>query len=88
MESNRPANPADWIQYKLAREVNPDAAERGRLLAAHQIATDPEARKRVEDTFGVAMCAAMYPEVYRQTSPQKPSGVVRFLDRVRAAIPW
>ncbi len=71
----------DWHKYRQLRVTDPDAAERGRLTAAHTIASDPEARKRVEDAFGVAFCAAQYPEAYR-------SGFGRFLDRMKASIGW
>lgn len=65
---------------------SPDAAEKGRLIAAHTIANDAEARKRVEEIYGVAVCAKMYPEAYQQ--PKARSLVVRILDGVRRKIPW
>ncbi len=70
-----------WAQYKVLRAMDGDAAEKGRLTAAHSIASDPEARRRVEDAFGVEFCVKMYPEAYR-------SGFSRFLDRVRDAVRW
>ncbi len=76
-----------WEQYRSLRAQDPDAAERGRLLAAHAIATDPEARKRVEDMVGVEAAAKLYPEAYQKTN-RLFSGVVNLLDRVREAIPW
>lgn len=84
-EINRPIDAMEWHRYRQMRDVMPDAAESGRLLAAQAIANDPETRKRVEDVYGIGMCRQMYPEVYAE---KKVSGVVRFLDRVRAAIPW
>jgi hypothetical protein len=41
------------------------AEERGRLIAAAKIAEDPEARKRVEDAYGVEYCRNRYPEAYQ-----------------------
>lgn len=76
----------EWEHFRNLRRAFPDEAERGRLLAAHQIATDPEARKRVEDTFGVELARQQYPEAYRYTG--RFGGIVRALDRVRDAIPW
>lgn len=81
-----PQQLAEWDSYRRNALFDPDAAERGRLLAAHQIATDPESRKRVEDAFGVENVKRMYPEAYRHVG--RLSGIVRFLDRIRAAIPW
>jgi hypothetical protein len=40
------------------------AAEWGRRMAANQIATDPEARARVERAFGKDYCMNRYPEAY------------------------
>lgn len=51
------------------------AAESGRRLAARAIAENPDQRKIVEDTYGVAYCQMRYPEAYR-------SGFGRFLDRM------
>ena len=76
----------DWNKYRQIRAGDPDAAEKGRLMAAHQIAADPEARARVEATFGIEACMAQYPEAYQNTG--RFSGVYRFLERVRTAIPW
>ena len=76
----------DWRSFRQQAMVDPDAAEKGRLLAAHQIANDPEARKRVEDEFGVAACAAQWPEAYRYTG--RFGGVARVLDSFRDSIPW
>jgi hypothetical protein len=44
------------------------AAEKGRLLAARAIATDPEARKRVVDAYGEAYVRARYPEAFARSS--------------------
>lgn len=63
-----------------SREAD-EARERGRLMTAQGMASDPEGRKRVEDAVGVAYCRARYPEAYRE-------GFSRMLDRVRQAIPW
>lgn len=65
----------------MIRSFDPDAAERGRLLAAQKIASEPETRKRMEDHFGFAFCRVQYPEAYR-------SGWSRLLDRVRTLTPW
>jgi hypothetical protein len=70
-----------WGHYRMLRAMDQDAAEKGRLTAAHVIASDPEARQRVEDAFGLEFCAKMYPEAYR-------SGFMRILDRARQAIGW
>ena len=86
MANSPPINPYDWLKYRMLREGAPDLAERGRLLAAQAMATDPEARKRVEDAIGVPMAAQMYPECYRNIG--RRTGVVRFLDFVRTKIPW
>jgi hypothetical protein len=52
------------------------ARERGRLMAARKVAEDPDARKRVEDTYGIPYCKRRYPEAYR-------SGFLRLMDRIR-----
>ncbi len=41
------------------------ASERGRLIGAANMAENPEARKRVEDTYGVEYCRNRYPEAYQ-----------------------
>jgi len=41
------------------------AMERGRQMAARKVAEDPEARRRVEDAYGVEYCRRRYPEAYR-----------------------
>lgn len=64
-----------WGEYRHMRVMDPDAAERGRLLTAHGMAVDPEGRKRVEDAIGVQACMQMYPEAYK-------SGWGRFLDKL------
>lgn len=76
----------DWMTFRRLRAEDPDAAEAGRLMAAHQIMNDPEARARVEETFGIEACMAQYPEAYQDT--RRFSGVYKFLERVRSAIPW
>lgn len=86
MASNPSITSHDWLKYRFLREAFPEAAERGRLLAAHEIAVNPDARKRVEDAVGVAVAAQWYPEAYRDTG--RTRGVVRFLDFVRTKIPW
>lgn len=75
----------EWRKFRGLADAMPDAAERGRLLAAHEMATNPEARKRVEEAYGVAVAMQQYPEAYRNIGR---SGIGRFLDRVRSAIPW
>lgn len=71
----------DWEDYRVARQANPEAAERGRLLAASLIVESAETRKRMEDRYGVELCAKMYPEAYR-------SGFGKLLDKVRRFIPF
>lgn len=83
---NSGADPREWDKYRLLRASDPDAAEKGRLLAAHEIANNPEARARVEEAIGVQNAALMYPEAYRDTKRNRGYG--RFLDRLREAIPW
>lgn len=71
----------DWANYRLQKQAFPEAAERGRLLAAMRIAEDPDSRKRVEEAYGVDFCKQMYPEAYR-------TGFTKLLDRVKIALPW
>lgn len=71
----------DWAQYRVQKQAFPEAAERGRLLAASRIAGDPDVRKRMEDAYGVDFCKGMYPEAYR-------TGFIKLLDRVKDALPW
>jgi hypothetical protein len=40
------------------------AIEKGRLLAAQNLARDPDARKRCEEKFGLEFCKRQWPEVY------------------------
>jgi hypothetical protein len=47
------------------------AAEKGRLLAAQNIARDPEARKRCEEAYGVGYCRLRWPEAYKANPFQK-----------------
>lgn len=63
-----------------------EAREIGRLMTAHKVATDPEAKARVESVYGVAYCQQRYPEAYVSTNNR--AGFSKMLDRVRAAIPW
>jgi len=77
----------DWHKYRQHVSMDPDAAERGRLMTAHLIANDPEARKRGEDAFGPEFMARMYPEAYRVPELQR-MGLGRLLDRVRSLTPW
>lgn len=72
---------ADWFKFKRIAQEQPDAAERGRLMTAQLLASDPERRQRQEEMFGIDFCRAQYPEVYR-------GGFAKLLDRVRGAIPW
>jgi hypothetical protein len=46
------------------REID-TAMERGRQMAARKMAEDAEARRRVEDVYGVEYCRRRYPEAYR-----------------------
>ena len=75
----------DWGTFRLLRAVDPDAAERGRLLTAHLMASDVSARKRGEDAFGVDFCRKQYPEAYRWIGR---AGIARVLDTVRKLTPW
>lgn len=43
------------------------ARERGRLLAAQAIANNPEQKRVVEATYGVAYVKNRYPEAYQST---------------------
>ena len=60
-----------------------EMSERGRLLAAQEIANNPEARKRVEDAYGVEFAKAQYPEAYRNTGQ---TGIARILDAFRKLV--
>lgn len=71
--------------FRALRAGDPDAAERGRLLTAHLMASDSDAKKRGEDAFGVDFCRQQYPEAYRFIG--RP-GVARVLDMVRKLTPW
>ena len=71
----------DWARYRRDAAIYPDAAELGRLIAAHEMAENPEAKRRVEQVYGVEFCRIEFPEAYR-------SGFARMLERVRRAIPW
>lgn len=71
----------EWERYAANRAAFPEAAERGRLLAAARMADDAEARKRVEDAYGVDFCRQMYPEAYKK-------GAIRLIDKVWKLIPW
>ena len=73
--------PGEWAKFRQDAAAFPDAAERGRLIAAHTMAEDAEAKKRVEDVYGVEVSRQMFPEAYK-------SGTARFLERVRRAVPW
>jgi hypothetical protein len=55
-------------------------------MTAHKVATDPEAKARVEAVYGVAYCQNRYPEAY--VSHRNRAGFTKMLDAVRAAIPW
>lgn len=79
-----PGDLRDWGMYRALRAGDPDAAERGRLLTAHLMASDPEARKRGEAKFGVEFCRKQYPEAYRSIGR---AGIARVLDAVRKLVP-
>lgn len=75
---------AEFLRSVHARrrlETEMDAKERGRLLAAWKMASDPDARQRVEQAYGLDYCHAVYPEVYK-------SGWGKFLDRLRGITPF
>ena len=74
-----------WGTFRILRAVDPEAAEKGRLLTAHLMASDPDARKRGEDAFGIDFCRKQYPEAYRFIG--RP-GIARTLDTIRRMIPW
>ena len=59
----------------MAANAFPEAAERGRLLAASRIADDPETRKRMEDRYGVEFCRTQYPEAYKSGFLEKIAAV-------------
>jgi hypothetical protein len=69
-----------WEDYRVLRAADPVAAEKGRLLAANMISNDADARKRMEDRYGIEFCRNMYPEAYR-------AGYLKLLDKVRQALP-
>lgn len=47
----------DPEEYRVARE-------RGRRMAAEAVRCNPDARRRVEQTYGVERCMQLYPEAY------------------------
>lgn len=75
----------EWSKYQSLRERFPVEAEKGRLVAAHMMANDAEARRRVENEFGLEFCRAMYPEVY-ENGVRSTFG--KLLDTARNLIPW
>lgn len=54
------------------------AREKGRLLAAQAMMRDPDARRRVEEVYGLEYSRRRYPEVYAA-----PSRFGRILDRLK-----
>jgi hypothetical protein len=83
---NDPRDHKGWGKFRLLATAFPTEAEKGRLIAAHEIANNAEARKRVEDAYGIEFCRLNYPEAYRYEG--RLGGLVKFLDGVRDAIPW
>lgn len=82
-------NPEEWRQYMGSRQQDPAAAERGRLLAAHELANNVEKRKQIEDQFGLHVCRQMYPEAYQNHhQPRIVIAAGKALDRFRRFIPW
>ena len=61
-------NPRTYVSREFARGLLYSelyaAEERGRRAAAIAMASDPEARIRVESAFGLAYAHSRYPEVY------------------------
>jgi len=51
----------DPNEYLIARE-------RGRRMAAEAVRCNPDARRRVEDAYGVERCMQLYPEAYPLTN--------------------
>jgi len=70
-----------WEAYRINRLAFPEAAEKGRLLAASLMVEDETTRKRMEDRYGVEFCRLNYPEAYR-------SGFGNLLDKIRRWIPF
>lgn len=56
------------------------ARERGRLLAAQAMSNNPEQKRVVEATFGIAYCKSRYPEAYQSTLR---SGIGRLFDNMK-----
>jgi hypothetical protein len=71
----------EWFKFRQFKMADPDAAEKGRLMTAHGMASDPEGRKRMEEEFGLEFCMSMYPEAYKK-------GFARVLDKAKQMIPW
>ena len=71
----------EWDDYRVAAQAFPEAAERGRLLAASRIAEDQEVRNRMEDRYGLDFCKAQYPEAYK-------SGFIARIGQIWKNIPW
>ncbi len=67
----RPPVPLSAIDDDIAKE-------KGRLLAAQNIARDPEARKRVIDMFGEDYVKRRYPEAFA-----KSPFFTRLIDKIR-----
>lgn len=71
----------EWEKFRQNKQAYPEAAERGRLLAASLISESLETRKRMEARFGIEFCMKMYPECYK-------SGFGNLLDKIRRWIPF
>ncbi len=64
------------IDAPTAREY-----ERGRQMALNAMRVDPEAKRRVEDAYGIPYCQDRYPELYginRLPRVYEPDHIVTF----------
>ena len=57
------------------------AIRKAELLAAREIANNPEAMKRVVDKYGIDYVRERFPEAF-----QKPSRIGRLLDRIKFSL--
>lgn len=58
---NQPPVPLSVTDESVARE-------KGRLLAVSAMILNPEAKRRVEEAYGIPYCRRVYPELYAAPS--------------------
>lgn len=57
------------------------AVRKAELLAAREMANNPETMKRVVDAYGLEYCKERFPEAF-----MKPSRIGRLLDRIKFSL--